>query len=121
MTEKKEDFIKQFGQYKFWVGEHMVMEKLDLVWEWIDKNFTPKVSLPDELPHERVVKPTLAEIEDKADRIVIVDHKGRRKLNGGRIVDKWNSKLEFSIQDDGRTIKIFIRDKNEQEKRSKIN
>lgn len=68
MTDKKEEFTKQFGQYKFWVGELMVMEKLDLVWKWIDKNFTPKAELLDKLPHERVVSLQNAE-DDNYKRV----------------------------------------------------
>ena len=29
----------------------------------------------------------------------------------GRVYSKWDTELEFSIQDDGRTLKIFVKDR----------
>lgn len=36
--------------------------------------------------------------------------------NGERIIERWNSKIEISVQDEGRTLKIFYDDKPRDDK-----
>jgi hypothetical protein len=38
----------------------------------------------------------------KLTRLTVVDNKD------GRIVEKWNNKIKLSIQDNGRTLKVFL-------------
>jgi len=43
----------------------------------------------------------------KVTRLVIVDHK---EEGLGRLIDEWDTKIDFSFQDDGKTLKIFMKD-----------
>ena len=42
---------------------------------------------------------------DKITRFVVVDNKG------GRVYDKWNVQIEAQLQDDGKTLKVFVYEK----------
>ena len=44
-------------------------------------------------------------------RFEVIDH---TKKKGGRIVVEYNVNVELSLQDENRTLKVFLTDKNEQ-------
>jgi hypothetical protein len=45
----------------------------------------------------------------RLSRVCVVDH---QKNGAGRLLDMWQVSVRFSLQDDGRTLKIFLTDKN---------
>lgn len=45
---------------------------------------------------------------EKVTRLTVVDHS---KDGEGTVLEKWNIKVELDYQDDGRTLKVFISDK----------
>lgn len=45
----------------------------------------------------------------KETRLVVIDEGKER----GILLERWNLEIEESIQDEGRTIKLFIKEKNE--------
>lgn len=49
---------------------------------------------------------------DLITRVAVIDHTHRPDV-AGLVYSKWDVKVEVSIQDDGRTLKIFIKDKDE--------
>lgn len=51
----------------------------------------------------------IPKIADKVTRLVIIDHRKDIKPYG-RIIDKWGVKVNCILQDDNRTLKIFITD-----------
>ena len=53
-------------------------------------------------PLDTVVIPKIAEVT----RLVVVDHRGEEPI--GRIIDTMPVKIETSLQDENRTLKIFI-------------
>lgn len=60
-------------------------------------------------PLDLLVKETLAE---EANRLVVIDHRTHNRLeNYGRIMDVWDVKIKFDLQDDNRTLKVFINDR----------
>ncbi len=42
---------------------------------------------------------------DKLTRLTVV-------FEEGRVIEQWNQRIELSVQDDGRTLKVFSRSKN---------
>lgn len=50
---------------------------------------------------------------EKVTRIEVVDHQSEPMI--GRAYTKWNcEKVELSLQDDGKTLKIFLSSKNKE-------
>ena len=47
---------------------------------------------------------------DKVNRFEVIDHSGEKI---GRILVKYGIKVEVSIQDDGRTMKVFLTDRTD--------
>ena len=47
-------------------------------------------------------------VEWKITRLTVVDH---TTGGGGRVLEKWDVKVELSVQDDGRTLKVFVNDR----------
>ena len=79
--------------------------------DWRDEKPFAPVSFLEGNPSirdERVV-PTLA---TTTNRLVVVDHRTKhdRLENFGRIIDAWDVKIELDLQDDNRTLKVFITD-----------
>lgn len=46
---------------------------------------------------------------DKVTRFEVIDHTKKKR---GRIVVEYGVKVEVSIQDDGKTMKVFLTDQN---------
>jgi hypothetical protein len=44
---------------------------------------------------------------DKITRLTVVDH---REGGSGRVFEAWDVDVYLSLQDDGQTLKIFVRD-----------
>ena len=83
-----------------------------LSWNWDRKTegqYRLEIIVDTSNPLERVVKPTLAKT---ANRLVVIDHRTKhdRLENFGRIIDAWDVKIELDLQDDNRTLKVFITD-----------
>lgn len=52
------------------------------------------------------IKPLISSEITEVTRLVVVDHRGEEPI--GRIIDTMPVKIEASLQDDNRTLKIFI-------------
>ena len=52
----------------------------------------------------------LANLIENVDRFEVIDHTAQFK---GRCYTKYNCEVELSIQDDGKTLKTFITDRND--------
>lgn len=79
-------------------------------WHISDEEYTAKCHLlAGEIVSrfEARVSPKVADIT----RIVVIDHQKKNCENFGRIVDEWNIKLNFSYQDDNKTLKVIISDR----------
>ena len=69
--------------------------------EFLDKAYDKAIQV------QARVSPKVADIT----RIVVIDHQKKNCENFGRIVDEWNIKLNFSYQDDNKTLKVIISDR----------
>jgi hypothetical protein len=57
-----------------------------------------------------LIQEAIEDIQRKLSRLVLIDHRTR---GVGRLFDQ-EGKIELSLQDDGKTLKIFITDPEEQ-------
>jgi hypothetical protein len=97
------------------------MSRSTPTFDWLEADRSRKAqdrAFPNSAPH-RVLRlyaappspSTVADAVsvDKVTRVVLVDHSvefGHRHY--GRYYDKWNVRAQLSLQDDGRTLKVFV-------------
>lgn len=49
---------------------------------------------------------------DEVTRLTVVDHS---KNGQGRVFEKWNIRVTLDLQDDGRTLKVFVDDRKDED------
>ena len=72
--------------------------------EWMSKSSTINRAL--RMEKEQIELPDY----DKVTRFEVIDHTSSKE---GRIFVKYSVMVDVSIQDNGRTMKVFLKDKNE--------